>query len=99
MVFYLTFNPSWFVLLAIGMTIFVALFVYRKSYAKKYEIKQQIVFTVIVVLLSLLTELLGVSMNLWNYTDGNWPAILWIIYFFSGMAGYQVIKFVTEKVR
>jgi len=92
------FNPIWFILLAIAVVIFIGLFFSRRSYAKKSEIKQQLVFAVIVFAFSAVSELIGAG-TLWNYTEGNWPAILWVLYFFGGLAGFQLVKFVTEKVR
>mgnify|MGYP001571374395 CR=1 FL=1 len=96
---YLSFSPSWFVLLAVLAAIFFALFVYRKSYSKKSEVKQQLVVGIILVLFSAGIEILVVGMKLWNYTDGNWPVILWVAYFFSGLMAFQVVKFITEKVK
>lgn len=96
---YLSFSPSWLAILAVIAAIFLALFVYRKSYSKKYEIKQQFVFAIISVLFSLGIEILAVGMNLWNYTGGNWPVILWVTYFFSGLMAFQIVKFITEKVK
>lgn len=91
------FSSSWYILLSITLAIFIGLFVYRKSYAKN-EIKQQLVFAVIVFALSVVSELIGAG-NLWNYTEGNWPAVLWVVYFFGGLAGYQVAKLVAERVK
>ncbi len=99
MVFYLSFSPDWFVFLAIIIALFIVLFAYRKSYSKKSETKQQLVFGAVTVLLSAAIEFIGVGMNLWNYSGGNWPIILWVVYFFSGLLGYQIVKFITEQVR
>lgn len=96
---YLSFSPSWFAILAVLFAIFFALFVYRKSYSKKSEIKQQLVLGIISVLFSLVMEILGVGMNLWNYTGGNWPVILWVAYFFSGLMWFQIIRLIQEKVK
>ena len=96
---YLSFSPGWLAVLAVLVAIFFALFVYRKSYSKKSEVKQQLVFCIITVLFSAGIEILAVGMNLWNYTGGNWPVILWVTYFFSSLMAFQIVKFITEKVK
>jgi hypothetical protein len=39
-----------------------------------------------------LMEFFAVSMNLWHYTPGDWPVILWPTYFVAILFGYQMLR-------
>lgn len=96
---YVTSSAHWLLVLLIPLTIFAVIFVYRKSYRKTLEIKQQLVIAVIVLGVSVITEYTGVTFDLWHYTGGDWPVILWLVYLTGSCAGYQLVKLITEKVR
>lgn len=95
---YLTFDVGWVAIVAIPLFIWIFLAIYRKSYKNPKEIKQQLIFGVIGIGLALFTELLGVSMGLWHYGGGDWPIILWVVYFLCSVSGYQMIKTI-EKIK
>lgn len=42
-------------------------------------------------------DFLGVTLNAWHYTDGDWPAILFVFYFFSGFTAFQLYKLIDER--
>jgi hypothetical protein len=44
-------------------------------------------------------ELFAVSMNLWQYTPGNWPVILWPTYFAAILFGYQLLRVIEGLFR
>ncbi|MBI2971952.1 MAG: hypothetical protein HYY37_06030 [Candidatus Aenigmarchaeota archaeon] len=96
---YTTFSANWFALLAIPLALFAVIFLYRASYRKKNETRQNVVFAASALALAALIEYVGITLNLWHYVDGDWPIILWLIYAMSGLAGYQMAKLVTEKIR
>lgn len=88
--FVLDFSAGWFVLLAFSIALF-AIFTYlRKS------IKNVIYFGIIGLAVSLATETIGVGMNLWNYTGGNWPVLLWPTYMIITMAFYQIFSVIKK---
>ena len=94
----MTFNNGWYMLLGIMAVMFIAIFLYRKNHAKKTETKAQLVAAAIALGFAVIFEIIGVGTNLWHYTEGDWPVILWVVYMAVGFTGYQVIKLVSEKV-
>jgi len=85
---YLTFDAGWFAIVGIPLFIWLLLTIYRKSYKATKETKQQLIFGVVGIGLALFTEILGVNMDLWHYGGGDWPIILWFVYFLCSISGY-----------
>ena len=86
------FNAGWYVLLAAFLASWAVLAVLRRNGQVKREAKEQ-VFLALGGMLSLaLMEFFAVSMNLWSYTPGNWPVILWPTYFVAILFGYQLLR-------
>ena len=46
-----------------------------------------------------LMEFFAVSTNLWSYTPGNWPVILWPTYFAAILFGYQLLRSIEGLLR
>lgn len=93
---YFAFPSGWWVITVLFYGLWVALFVTRKSYRKKKEVKLQVLFGLFALLLAAAVETIGVRSGLWTYFPGNWPVILWVNYFGSGLMGYQVLKRIEE---
>jgi O-antigen/teichoic acid export membrane protein len=86
------FNSSWYVLFfAFLGSWLILLFVRRRSQGRK-EIKEQVLLALSGMFSLALMEFFAVSTNLWNYTPGNWPVILWPTYFAAILFGYQLLR-------
>lgn len=75
------------------------LFLQRKSYQNDKELKTQLVFASVILFISFAIEVIAISLNVWAYFPGNWPIILWLGYFGSGLLGYQLVKKIEETIR
>ena len=86
------FNSSWYILLTAFLVSWaVLLFVRRKRQVRK-EAAEQAFLALSGMFALALMEFFAVSMNLWHYTPGNWPVILWPTYFAAILFGYQLLK-------
>jgi hypothetical protein len=86
------FNQNWYVLFSAFIASWALLMVARRKRQTRKEVKEQ-VFLAFGGMLSLaLMELFAVSMNLWHYTPGDWPVILWPTYFVAILFGYQMLR-------
>ena len=94
-----TWNPVWYVLIFILIAIWLPIFLYRKSWKRKGEWKKQIVFAIAGFLVAVTMEGFGITMDAWHYTGGDWPAVLFIFYFFGGFTGFQIYKIIDERLR
>jgi hypothetical protein len=70
---------------------FLLWFIRRKKASSK-EKKEQLLVAVGGVGTLFAMELFATSMNLWNYTPGNWPVILWPTYCVAALFGYQLVR-------
>ena len=92
------FNPGWYALLfAFILSWAVFLTVRRKSQGGK-EVKEQIFLAFSGMIALALMEFFAVSNNLWHYTPGNWPVILWPTYLAAILFGYQLLRFIEGIV-
>jgi O-antigen/teichoic acid export membrane protein len=86
------FNSSWYVLFFAFLTSWLVLLVIRREHQSRKEIKEQVLLALSGMFALALMELFAVSTNLWNYTPGNWPVILWPTYFAAILFGYQLLR-------
>ncbi len=93
---YFNFPVGWWLTTAIIYIPYFVIFICRKSYKKKNELTNQLKFGIASLVIAFLIEFVSISLNLWNYTGGNWPFILWFDYFGAGLFGFQLIKFFEE---
>ena len=82
--FYIDFPVGWYILFFVGLLTFVLASYLRKSFSGVAR------FGALSLVTSVFVELMGIGLNLWNYTGGNWPIILWPSYFLYSMAVYQI---------
>ena len=94
-----TWNPWWYFQVAIGIFIWLLLFLYRKSWKRKGEINEQILFGFLSLGVNLFSDTVAVFTNLWHYSDGDWPVVLWALMFIVGISGFQIFKFIDERWR
>ena len=86
------FYSSWYVLLFGFLLAWGVLTLARRKSMGRRELKEQ-VFLALGGMFSLgLMELFAVSTNLWHYTPGDWPIILWPTYFAAILFGYQLLR-------
>lgn len=93
---YSEFPQAWWTITIIFYVSWLILFLRRKTYKHSKELTSQIVFALIILILSFIIENIGIPNKLWTYYPGNWPIILWVNYFGSGLLGYQLLKKVEE---
>ena len=93
------FNSSWYVLFFAFLLSWVAMLIVRRKSHGRREVKEQ-VFLAFCGLSALgLMEFFAVSTNLWHYTPGDWPVILWPTYFAAILFGYQLLRSIEGLVR
>jgi hypothetical protein len=93
------FNSSWYVLFFAFLSSWAVLLIVRRRRQGRKEAKEQIFLALSGMFALALMEFFAVSTNLWNYTPGNWPVILWPTYFAAILFGYQLLRSVEGLVR
>ena len=94
---YWVWSPWWYVQLAIAFFIWLPIFLYRKGWNRKNELRGQLIFGFVSLFISFIAENFGVYGDLWHYDGGDWPVVLWILYFAVGVSSFQLFKFIDEK--
>jgi len=93
---YFNFSPGWWIIVGLLTAIWIGLWIYRRVFSLK-ELKQQIITGLITVALTIVVETIAISLHLWDYPSGNWPAVLWLAYFIVGLGAYHVVKLVIGQ--
>ena len=88
------FNQNWYVLFFAFLLSWLIILIGRKNYGNRKEAKEQLCLALGGLITLLLMEVFATSTNLWHYTHGNWPIILWPTYFVAILFGYQLLRFV-----
>jgi len=86
------FNSSWYVLFCAFLAAWAILMFVRQKKYFKHEVKEQMFLAVGGMVSLILMEFYAVSTDLWHYTPGNWPVILWPTYFVAILFGYQLLR-------
>ena len=86
------FTLGWGLLLGLSLIMFTLFSLVRKS------IEGAIKFGLIGFSLAVCIEIIGIGTNLWAYTGGNWPLILWPTYLIYSMTFYQIVKVVEKRL-
>jgi hypothetical protein len=86
------FNSSWYVLFFAFLASWLVLLAVRRGRQGRKEIVEQVFLALSGMFALALMEFFAVSTNLWNYTPGNWPVILWPTYFAAILFGYQLLR-------
>lgn len=89
--FVLDFPSGWYLLLAFSLILFAVFSYLRKSFSGCVK------FGLIGLVVAVITEIMAVSLGLWNYTGGSWPVILWPSYFLYSAAFYQIFKVMENR--
>ena len=86
------YNSSWYVLLFVFLAAWATLLIIRRKGSAKHEAKEQVFLATAGMFALALMEFFAVSTNLWHYTPGDWPVILWPTYFAAILFGYQLLR-------
>jgi hypothetical protein len=99
MTIFIDFSSAWYLLFFGFLLSWAAMLVVRrKSQGRREAIEQ--VFLAFSGLFALgLMEFFAVSTNLWHYTPGDWPVILWPTYLAAILFGYQLLRSIEGLVR
>jgi hypothetical protein len=93
------FNSSWYILFFAFLSCWVILLLLRRNKIGKKEIKEQLFIGACGMSAMVLMELFAVSIGLWDYAPGNWPAILWPTYFAAILFGYQLLRSIETLLK
>lgn len=88
----LEFNSAWYILFLAFFVSWIILMAIRRRSSNPREIREQIFLALSGLFALVLMEFFAVSFNLWHYTPGNWPVILWPTYLVAILFGYQLLR-------
>ena len=91
------FPQNWFILFLAFLLIWVVLLVSRKKNGRN-EVKEQVYLAVAGLFALFLMEVFATQSNLWHYIPGDWPVILWPTYVAAILFGYQLLRFIEERL-
>ena len=92
------FNPNWFLIFFAFLGLWVVLVISRKRNGRKNNVKEQVYLAMAGLFSLVLMELFATQSNLWHYIPGDWPVILWATYVAAILFGYQLLRFIEERV-
>ncbi|MGD9130804.1 MAG: hypothetical protein PVH73_04430 [Candidatus Bathyarchaeota archaeon] len=91
------FPQSWVILFFAFLLIWAVLWIARKSKGRR-EVKEQVYLAVAGLFSLFLMEVFATQTNLWHYIPGDWPVILWPTYVAAILFGYQLLRFIEERL-
>ena len=91
------FPQSWVILFFAFLAVWAVLMISRKSNGRK-EVKEQVYLAVAGLFSLFLMEVFATQSNLWHYIPGDWPVILWPTYVAAILFGYQLLRFIEERL-
>jgi hypothetical protein len=91
------FPQNWVILFFAFLGIWVVLWRVRKTNGRK-EVKEQVYLAVAGLFSLFLMEVFATQSNLWHYIPGDWPVILWPTYVAAILFGYQLLRFIEERL-
>jgi hypothetical protein len=92
------FPQSWVILFFAFLLIWAVLLISRKNNGRKKEVKEQVYLAVAGLFSLFLMEVFATQSNLWHYIPGDWPVILWPTYVAAILFGYQLLRFIEERL-
>jgi phosphatidylglycerophosphate synthase len=92
------FNSAWYILFIAFLISWIILMTIRRRSDNRREIKEQVFLALSGLSTLVLMEFFAVSFNLWSYTPGNWPLILWPTYLAAILFGYQLLRSIESLV-
>jgi hypothetical protein len=94
----LVFDPAWYMLFFGFLLGWFLLWVIRRKHTAPNEKKEQLLMGIVGLGTLIVMEVFATSMNLWNYTPGNWPIILWPSYFAAALFWYQLVRTIERII-
>ncbi len=91
------FPQNWVLLFFAFLLIWAVLMISRKKSGRK-EVKEQVYLAVAGLFSLFLMEVFATQSNMWHYLPGDWPVILWPTYVAAILFGYQLLRFIEERV-
>jgi hypothetical protein len=91
------FPLNWVILFFAFLGIWAVLLVTRKKVGRK-EVKEQVYLAISGLFSLFLMEVFATQSNLWHYIPGDWPVILWPTYVAAILFGYQLLRFIEERL-
>ena len=91
------FPQNWVILFFAFLLIWAVLMISRKTNGRK-EVKEQVYLAVAGLFALFLMEVFATQSNLWHYIPGDWPVMLWPTYVAAILFGYQLLRFIEERV-
>jgi hypothetical protein len=91
------FPQNWVILFFVFLLIWAVLMISRKNNGRK-EFKEQVYLAVAGLFSLFLMEVFATQSNLWHYIPGDWPVILWPTYVAAILFGYQLLRFIEERL-
>jgi hypothetical protein len=92
------FPQNWVILFFAFLGIWAVLMFVRKRGSRKVEVKEQVYLAAAGLFSLFLMEVFATQSNLWHYIPGDWPVILWPTYVAAILFGYQLLRFIEERV-
>ena len=92
------FPQSWVILFFAFLLIWAVLMISRKNNGRKKEVKEQVYLAMAGLFSLFLMEVFATQTNLWHYIPGDWPVILWPTYVAAILFGYQLLRFIEERL-
>ena len=91
------FPQNWVILFFAFLGIWAVLMISRKTNGRK-EVKEQVYLAVAGLFSLFIMEVFATQSNLWHYIPGDWPVILWPTYVAAILFGYQLLRFIEERL-
>ena len=91
------FPQNWVILFFAFLGIWAVLTFSRKRLGRK-EVKEQVYLAAAGLFSLFLMEVFATQSNLWHYIPGDWPVILWPTYVAAILFGYQLLRFIEERL-
>jgi len=91
-------DPNWFVLFFAFLGAWAVLMFSRKRSGNVNNVKEQVYLAVAGLFSLVMMELFATQTNLWHYIPGDWPVILWPTYVAAILFGYQLLRFIEERI-
>ena len=92
------FPQNWIILFFAFLGIWAVLMVSRKKIGRKSEVKEQVYLALAGLFSLFLMEVFATQSNMWHYIPGDWPVILWPTYVAAILFGYQLLRFIEERL-
>ena len=92
------FPQNWIILFFAFLGIWAVLMISRKKIGRKSEVKEQVYLALAGLFSLFLMEVLATQSNMWHYIPGDWPVILWPTYVAAILFGYQLLRFIEERI-